>query len=105
MGVVLLDTEITDYPLSKARLPKKAETFYFFRITKPAAFKNHLAQLAPWLTTADDAHRTREDIYKKKEAGTLKDLIQLSAINVAFSSKGLAKVHFSALFCKDIFGF
>jgi hypothetical protein len=40
----------------------------------------------------------REDIYRKKEAGTLKGLIKLSAINVAFSSKGLAKVNISVLF-------
>jgi hypothetical protein len=45
----------------------------------------------------------REDIYKKKEAGTLKGLIQLSAINVAFSARGLAKVNFSALLDNVIF--
>lgn len=61
-------------------------------------FKTHLSQLAPLLTTAEDAQRMREDIYKKKEAGTLKGLIKLSAINVAFSSKGLAKVNISVLF-------
>ncbi|KAJ5461244.1 Dyp-type peroxidase [Penicillium daleae] len=84
------------------RLPKKAETFYFFRITKPEVFKTHLSQLAPLLTTAEDAQRMREDIYRKKEAGTLKGLIKLSAINVAFSSKGLAKLGAEG-FADDLF--
>ena len=44
------------------------------------------------LTTARDAERFRSDIYKKKAEGTLKGLVYLSAINVAFSAKGLAKV-------------
>lgn len=66
--------------------------FVFFRITNPTLFKTHLAKLVPLLTTARDAERTRADIYKKKAAGTLQGLIELSAINVAFSAKGLAKV-------------
>jgi hypothetical protein len=85
-----VDIELTDR--ARPRLPKKYETFVFFRITKPAEFKKNLAGLVPLLTTAEDAFRMREDIYKKKAAGTLKGLIQLSAINVAFSAKGLAKV-------------
>ncbi|KAJ5948649.1 hypothetical protein N7454_001956 [Penicillium verhagenii] len=74
------------------RLPKKHEVFVFFRITDPAKFKGHLAGLVPLLTTARDAEKTRADIYKKKAQGTLKGLIELSAINIAFSSKGLAKL-------------
>ncbi|KAJ5143325.1 Dyp-type peroxidase [Penicillium bovifimosum] len=74
------------------RLPKKYETFVFFRITKPAEFKKHLAGLVPLLTTAEDAFKMRENIYKMKAEGTLKGLIKLSAINVAFSAKGLAKL-------------
>lgn len=77
---------------SRPRLPKKAETFLFFRITKPREFKNHMSGLIPLLTTADDAFKMRQDIYHKKAAGTLKGLIQLSAINVAFSATGLKKV-------------
>jgi hypothetical protein len=89
--------------LSRPRLPKKAETFLFFRITRPEEFKGHLAQLAPLLTTAQDAQRMREDIYKKKEAGTLKGLVKLSAINVAFSARGLAKVKLTTLLRNVIF--
>jgi hypothetical protein len=76
----------------RPRLPKKHELFVFFRITNPQLFKTHLALLAPQLTTARDAERYRSDIYKKKAQGTLQGLIHLSAINVAFSAKGLKKV-------------
>lgn len=76
----------------RPRLPKKFEKFIFFRITKPADFKGHLAGLVPLLTTSDDAFKMRSDIYEKKAAGTLKGLIKLSAINVSFSAKGLNKV-------------
>nr|UPX44799.1 dye-decolorizing heme-containing peroxidase [Penicillium camemberti] len=75
------------------RLPKKFETFYFFRITHVDRFKNHLAKLVPLITTADDAFKMREDLYSKKANGTLAGLIKLSAVNVSFSSKGLAKLN------------
>lgn len=77
---------------NRPRLPKKFETFYFFRITRPEFFKKHLATLVPVITTADDAFKMREDIYKSKANGTYKGIVTLSAVNVAFSSKGLAKV-------------
>lgn len=76
----------------RPRLPKKFETFYFFRITNPSLFKTHLAKLVDFITTADDAFKMRETVYRKKAAGTLQGLLQLSAVNVSFSSKGLAKV-------------
>ncbi|KAJ5761123.1 hypothetical protein N7520_008279 [Penicillium odoratum] len=84
------------------RLPKKHELFVFFRITDPKLFKEHLKKLVPLLTTARDAERTRAEIYQKKAAGTLQGLIELSAINVAFSAKGLAKLKAEA-FKDDIF--
>jgi hypothetical protein len=78
----------------RPRLSKKHELFVFFRITNPQLFKTHLAALVPLLTTARDAERFRTDIYKQKANGTLKGLVHLSAINVAFSAKGLAKVSY-----------
>lgn len=76
----------------RPRLPKKFETFYFFRITNPSRFKVHLSKLVDFITTADDAFKMRETVYRKKAAGTLQGLLKLSAVNVSFSSKGLAKV-------------
>jgi len=83
---------LDDADYSRPRLPKKFETFYFFRITRAKDFKQHMAGLVPLLTTADDASKLRNDIYEKKAAGTLKSLIKLSAINVSFSATGLKKV-------------
>ncbi|KAI2722520.1 hypothetical protein CBS147332_3449 [Penicillium roqueforti] len=84
------------------RLSKKHELFVFFRITNPELFKKHLAALIPNLTTARDAERFRKGIYQKKEEGTLKGLVHMSAINVAFSAKGLAKLGAEA-FTDDVF--
>ncbi|KAJ5790449.1 uncharacterized protein N7518_007460 [Penicillium psychrosexuale] len=84
------------------RLSKKHELFVFFRITNPELFKKHLAALIPNLTTARDAERFRKEIYKKKAEGTLKGLVHMSAINVAFSAKGLAKLGAEA-FTDDVF--
>lgn len=97
MSIVFQRSRLTDD--IRPRLPKKFETFIFFRITKPAEFKKHLAGLVPLLTTAEDAFKMREDIYRKKAAGTLKGYIKLSAINIAFSAKGLAKVS-NRLLCR-----
>lgn len=84
------------------RLPKKFETFYFFRITNPTRFKDHLSKLVDFITTADDAFKMRETVYRKKAAGTLEGLLKLSAVNVSFSSKGLAKLGAEA-FTDDVF--
>ncbi|OQE27996.1 hypothetical protein PENFLA_c005G10315 [Penicillium flavigenum] len=84
------------------RLSKKHEVFVFFRITDPKLFKEHLAILVPNLTTASHAERFRSMIYKKKGEGTFKDLVRFSAINVAFSARGLAKLGAEA-FTDDVF--
>lgn len=74
------------------RLPKKAERFVFFRITKVQEFKSSLPTIANFLTTSHSALKSRNDIYKWKAEGTLKDLIRLVSINLAFSATGLAKL-------------
>jgi hypothetical protein len=76
----------------RPRLPKKAERFVFFRITNEQEFKKGLPMMADFLTTAHAASQNRNDIFKKKADGTLKGLIHLVSINIAFSSVGLAKV-------------
>ncbi|KAJ5294320.1 hypothetical protein PENANT_c006G02996 [Penicillium antarcticum] len=84
------------------RLPKKHELFVFFRITNPQLFKTHLAGLVPLLTTARDAEKFRSEIYKKKAQDTLEGLVHFSAINVAFSARGLKKLG-AETFTDDIF--
>ncbi|CAI7625654.1 unnamed protein product [Penicillium glandicola] len=84
------------------RLSKKHEVFVFFRITNPKLFKTHLAGLVPALTTARDAERFRTGIYKKKKDGTFTGLVHFSAVNIAFSAKGLAKLG-AETFTDDVF--
>ncbi|CAG8316265.1 unnamed protein product [Penicillium salamii] len=74
------------------RLPKKAEKFVFFRITNVEEFKKGLPMMADFITTAHAASQNRDNIFKKKAEGTLKGLISLVSINIAFSSIGLAKL-------------
>ncbi|KAJ5787332.1 hypothetical protein N7457_002322 [Penicillium paradoxum] len=74
------------------RLPKKAERFVFFRISNEQEFKKGLPMMADFLTTAYAASQNRDDIYRKKADGTLKGIIHLVSINIAFSSIGLAKL-------------
>ncbi len=76
----------------RPRLPKKAERFVFFRITKVQEFKKSLPTIANFLTTSHSALKTRNDIYKLKAEGKLKGLINLVSLNIAFSANGLAKV-------------
>lgn len=77
---------------ARPRLPKKAERFVFFRITKVQEFKKSLPTIANFLTTSHSALKTRNDIYKLKAEGKLKGLINLVSVNIAFSANGLAKV-------------
>lgn len=64
----------------------------FFRITNVEEFKKGLPMMADFITTAHAASQNRDNIFKKKAEGTLKGLISLVSINIAFSSIGLAKV-------------
>lgn len=90
----LADSEFTFIRANnvRPRLPKKAERFVFFRITKVQEFKSSLPTIANFLTTSHSALKSRSDIYKWKAEGTLKDLIRLVSINLAFSATGLSKV-------------
>jgi hypothetical protein len=80
--------------LGRPRLPKKAETFYFFNIEDPAVFKQKLAKLVPMITTGQEAKDTRSDLYARKKSGKT-GLIQLTAINISFSYTGMKKVGFN----------
>ncbi|KAJ5634943.1 uncharacterized protein N7484_008256 [Penicillium longicatenatum] len=84
------------------RLPKKAERFIFFRITNAEEFKNALPKIVGFITTAYTAEMNRKNIYKQKADGTLKGLVSLVSLNIAFSANGLAKLG-AEKFDDDIF--
>ncbi|KAJ8108503.1 dyp-type peroxidase [Nemania bipapillata] len=76
-------------------LGKKNENFFFFRIIagQASSFRDHLRSIIPLITTTTEAkafHQTISD--GKKEAnknGKPFPLIENSAVNIAFSQKGL----------------
>lgn len=85
MGYYLL-TRIT-----RPGLPKKRQTFLFFRILKPDQFKLRLKDFVPEITTAAlavDWKKTKEEErnlpYAKQRAYT--------GVNIAFASTGLEAV-------------
>ncbi|KAL9094069.1 MAG: hypothetical protein Q9165_003739 [Trypethelium subeluteriae] len=78
-------------------LPKKAETYYFFRIegTEVEAFRSQLAALVPLITTSADvaSHRVKISEHKRDSANNNKWL-RLSGVNLAFTQKGLKQLGF-----------
>ncbi|KAJ6000246.1 hypothetical protein N7481_000655 [Penicillium waksmanii] len=74
-------------------LTKKYQIFWFFRIEDADAFKPSLLQLLDdkVITSSADAQAHREDIKRAKtsQPGTL---LQLAAVNIAFSFKGMQKL-------------
>lgn len=78
-------------------LPKKAELFFFFTIDPNPNlikdFRAQLVELVPHITSAKDCQEDRKRIAdEKKEAADEhreRQLLEISAINIAFSHKGL----------------
>ncbi|OGE52884.1 hypothetical protein PENARI_c009G06211 [Penicillium arizonense] len=74
-------------------LPKRFQSFLFFRIRNQVDFKNRLKTFTDKITTAQDACRMSETIKAaKKEAEQAKKSARLQAlpgINIAFTSTGL----------------
>lgn len=77
-------------------LAKKRENFIFFRITNVDSFRRQLASFVPLVTSVTQAKGLHKDIndskQKAKKEGSKPPLLKLSAINIAFSQKGLNKV-------------
>ncbi|KAK0104921.1 hypothetical protein ONS95_005184 [Cadophora gregata] len=74
-------------------LPKKFQTFLFFRIRKPEQFKAQLKAFVPEITTAETAAAWKDA--KQKEKQLPKDqrpsrLLPKTGVNISFSSTGLA---------------
>ncbi|KAJ5465628.1 Dyp-type peroxidase [Penicillium desertorum] len=74
-------------------LPKRFQTFLFFRVKNQVDFKNRLKTFIPKITTGQDASEMGEIIRKaKKEAELARrsaKLLGLPGINIAFTSTGL----------------
>lgn len=71
-------------------LPKKAELFFFFRITKPADFRARLVKLVPFIATAEHVIEGRKKIKQHKQH--FGGLFAAAYLNIAFSSRGLKKL-------------
>jgi hypothetical protein len=79
-------------------LPKKKETFLFFRIRENNVpdFCTQLLDLIPFITTAqqaaDDRGRIAEEKRRAAANHTNPKILDISGINIAFSQKGLLAV-------------
>lgn len=84
------------YAITRPGLPKRFQSFLFFRIRKPDEFKQRLKGFVPQITTAEDACRMKEIIFKEKTAasdeGRPAKIQPLPGVNIAFASTGLAAV-------------
>lgn len=72
--------------ITRPGLPKKSQTFLFFRILKPDQFKERLKTFVHKITTAEKVvtWTTAQKLHKDKDAFT--------GINIAFTSTGLEAV-------------
>jgi hypothetical protein len=82
--------------ITRPGLPKKFQTFLFFRIRKPEQFKERLKAFVPEITSAARAVQWKETIFKEKKLhpkdnlpGNLRARV---GVNIAFASTGLAAV-------------
>lgn len=98
-------------------LPKKTETFLFFRIddARVHQFRTQLAKLVPLITTTSQVVKDRERIAQHKKdmpertggQEVLKDnrgpppFLGISGVNLAFTHKGLQKVGSTASYALD----
>ncbi|TCD63943.1 hypothetical protein EIP91_004753 [Steccherinum ochraceum] len=70
---------------------KKMETALFFQIDNVGGFRKQLGQLAPKITTAQQAASDRDSIKQHKQTGGT-GLLKISGLNIAFSQSGLNKL-------------
>jgi len=79
-------------------LPKKGETFLFFRIVKDriGSFCSNLHELTPLITSAaqvqNDRARIIEEKKKAADGGTHPVILDITGVNIAFSQKGIDAV-------------
>ena len=84
--------------LHRAGLPKKTETYFFFRVgdAQVQEFRRQLGKLVPLITTTAQVVDDRATIAQHKRDAAARnvkpELLPLSGVNIAFSHKGLEKV-------------
>ncbi|KAJ9265456.1 hypothetical protein DTO271D3_3197 [Paecilomyces variotii] len=75
-------------------LPKRFQSFLFFRIRKPDEFRQRLKDFVPQITTAEDACKMKDLIFEEKtlakSEGRPAKIKPLPGVNIAFASTGLA---------------
>ena len=79
-------------------LPKRVESFFFFQITDGHVkdFCRSLKTLVNDISHVDNTAQMRQDIGDGKSTRKEGDLVEMAGANIAFSWKGLQKVH-----CRD----
>ncbi|KAK7755328.1 dye-decolorizing heme-containing peroxidase [Diatrype stigma] len=80
-------------------LPKKAQSFFFFKIENVDDFRSKLHKLVPLITTAENVSASHEVIRQHRQSHT--SLLSVAFLNIAFSAKGLAKLGFNPAEAKD----
>lgn len=76
-----------------AGLVKKTETYLFFQIGgNVPTFRKQLSQLIPLITSTAQVKGHRDQISQKKNGGSSNELLQISAVNISFSHKGVIKL-------------
>ena len=84
-------------------LPKQSQSFFFFSIDQADAFRSDLTKLIPLITSAEQSKGNVSEIKQFKLNANIRidagdgeavhpDVITVSGVNIAFSSKGLHKV-------------
>ena len=84
--------------LYRVGLPKKDETFFFFKINDWSIhdFCKQLGDLVPRITTAIEVQHDLARIAKEKKRarleGTDSQILDMTGVNIAFSQQGLLQV-------------
>jgi hypothetical protein len=76
-------------------LPKRVESFFFFQIADGHIkdFCRSLKQVANDISHVDDTAQMRQEIGDGKATRKEGDLVEMAGANIAFTWKGLQKVH------------
>lgn len=85
-------------------LPKRVETFFFFQIADGHVkdFCRSLKEVSKDIAHVDNTAQMRQDIGDGKTARKEGDLVEMAGANIAFSWKGLQKVHVPLVFIDAI---
>jgi Dyp-type peroxidase family len=80
--------------------PKKAESFFFFKINNAHAFRGGLRRLIPRIATGESVSSGRSSIRQHRQHHH-KDALSIAFTNIAFSAKGLKDLGLDPAASKD----